>query len=540
MILIENNINAQTIVESGTSKLFYLDSKGKLVYTKDKKGNRLPDFSLVGYHYGEKAIPDVPVKITLSSSEGDDTERIQEALDKLGRLHLNKSGYRGALLLKAGTYRVGGTLRIKQSGIVLMGEGNGAEGTLIIATGYNQKKYKRALITVGNNNRVKLDEKSRQKITDDYVPIGAQSFNIESTSGYRVGDRIIVQRPATKEWITLIGCDKLKSKWGKDKDGKKVDQTKQWTPKDYTLNFERRITAIKGKQITIDAPIVQSMDKNFGGGLIFKYEAPDRVTEVGIENLRIFSEFAPPTKGNPYGDPKQTTKSENHGWHGIKLSRNTENTWVKNVIGKYFGWSLVSASGKLATVQDCANLGHASQITGGRRYPFMIDGQLNLVQRCMAVEGRHEFVNQARTSGPNVFVDCAGFKSKSSAGPHHRYAVGNLYDNVKSENMMESRFRGNSGTGHGWAGSQTCFYNCIAKKFSVQAPPGGISWIIGSGKADKKEIRVKPASLYYQQVQDRLGISALDRLSTPKQRKNLGTYQWAQDILTKEKSERRK
>jgi len=191
---------------------------------------------------------------------------------------------------------------------------------------------------------------------------------------------------------------------------------------------------------------------------------------------------------------------------------------------------LVSASGKHATVQDCANLGHASKITGGRRYPFMIDGQLNLVQRCMTVEGRHEFVNQARTCGPNVFVDCVGYKSKSSAGPHHRYSVGNLYDNVKTGNGMESRFRGNSGTGHGWAGTQTCFYNCVAQKFMVKAPPGGISWVIGSGKQDEKDIRVTPASLYYQQVQDRLGISALDRLTTKDRMESLGKYKWANNI----------
>ena len=526
--------HAKTIAESGTSKLFSIDANGKLLYTKDAKGNRLPDFSYVGYHSGEKTIPNVPVKMTLSPGKGDDTERIQEALDKMGELPIDKFGFRGALLLKAGVYRVDGSLNIKHSGIVLRGEGNGQEGTLIIATGYDNKKYKRTLIKVGRNGRIQLDEKSEQEITDDYVPIGAQSFNVKTTSEYKVGDRIAVQRPATKKWISLIGCDKLKSKWEKDKDGKKVDETRQWTPEDYTLNFERRITAINGKTITIDAPIVQPMDKKYGGGAIFKYESPDRVTEVGIENLRLFSEFGSPVKENPYGNPKLTTKSEKHCWDAIKLTHNTENTWVRNVYGKYFGWSLVSASGKRATVQDCASLGHASQITGGRRYPFMINGQLNLVQRCLTIEGRHEFVNQARTCGPNVFVDCVGFKSKSSAGPHHRYSVGNLYDNVKTGNGMESRFRGNSGTGHGWAGTQTCFYNCFASNFSVKAPPGGISWVIGSGKQDEKDIRVTPTSLYYQQVKDRLGISSLDRLSTPQQRKNLGIYQWAKEILRKE------
>ena len=131
-----------------------------------------------------------------------------------------------------------------------------------------------------------------------------------------------------------------------------------------------------------------------------------------------------------------------------------------------------------------------------------------------------------------MFVDCIGYDSKSSAGPHHRYAVGNLYDNVKSEKRMESRYRGNSGTGHGWAGTQTCFYNCTAPSFRVEAPPGGISWVIGSG--NKSKDRVNPPSLYYQQGQDRLGKSALDRLATEVQRKNMGKYLWVEERLKHE------
>jgi hypothetical protein len=256
--------------------------------------------------------------------------------------------------------------------------------------------------------------------------------------------------------------------------------------------------------------------------------------EVGIENLRLVSEFAAPTPDHPYGDPSKTGQAENHAWHGIKLARNTENTWVRDVTGNYFGWSLVSTSGKLATVQDCVNLGHASRITGARRYSFMINGQLNLVQRCITFEGRHEFVTQEKTAGPNVFVDCLGVNSRENAGPHHRYSIGTLFDNVKSENPMESRFRGRSGTGHGWAAAQTCFYNCIAPELIVEAPPGGISWVIGSAKSGDESSRVTPASLYYQQVQDRLGKAALDRLATAEQRKGLGKYLWAKQRISKE------
>jgi len=488
-VLLACAVHAQVIVEQGQSKTVRIGEQGRLVYATDAKGNRLPDFSYVGYHSGEKPIPNMPVKMTLEPVPGDNTAAIQKAIDKVGC---------GAILLKRGVYRVEGVLRINTSGIVLRGE-----DATIVAAGYGDAKYKRTLITVGNGDRLKVKPATKRVITDDYVPVGAQTFTVASAEGYRVGDRIAVYRPGTAKWIRSIGCDTIK--------------TMPWTEGDYDFYFERTITGLEGNRVTIDAPVVQALDKEFGGGAIFQYETPGRVTEVGIENLRLISEFAAPVPGSPYGDPKETGKSELHAWNAIKLNRNTENTWVRNVTGNYFGWSVVSASGTRATVQDCVSLGHASQITGGRRYPFMIDGQLNLVQRCVTFAGRHEFVTQARTAGPNVFVDCIGYDSKSSAGPHHRYSVGTLFDNVKSEREMESRFRGNSGTGHGWAGAQTCFYNCVAPKFAVQAPPGGMSWVLTG---------VAPPSLYYRQVEERLGKKALEYLTIPGQLENMGRYLW--------------
>jgi hypothetical protein len=594
LLALQSLLKAQTIVELDTSKQYRLDSSGKLEYSKDAKGNRLPDFSHVGYHSGEEAIPRIPVRKTLEPGQGDDTQRIQDALDELGKLPLDETGFRGALLLKRGIYHVDGSLRISHSGTVLRGEGNGPDGTVIVATGYDDLAYQRALITVGPRSGAtqihaqhgyRTDEMtiladSKQEIVDAFVPIGSHSFEVESAASYRPGDRIVVHRPSTADWIHFIGCDQLESKWSEirntrwvregdsagfyyqrldsfsdyrllkeadeswdafvghvpfSEDGKQFDLTRQWEPGDYDFYFERSILSVEGSRIMIDAPIVLSMEREFGGGAIYHYEAADRVTEVGIENLRLMSEFSAPIAGHPYGNPEKTGRAEMHAWHGIQLKKNTENTWVRDVTGNYFGWSLVSAVGKRATIQDCVNLGHASKITGGRRYSFMINGQLNLVQRCLTYEGRHEFVTQVKTPGPNVFVDCLGVNTKSSAGPHHRYSVGTLFDNVKSEKLMESRFRGNSGTGHGWAGTQTCFYNCVAPEFSVEAPPGGISWVIGSGESGDDNARVAPASLYYQQVLDRLGKAALDRLATEEQRKNLGKYLWVEERLKNER-----
>ena len=41
---------------------------GKLIYVADEKGNRIPDYSNVGYQLGENDLPNVEVKITVITS----------------------------------------------------------------------------------------------------------------------------------------------------------------------------------------------------------------------------------------------------------------------------------------------------------------------------------------------------------------------------------------------------------------------------------------------------------------------------------------
>ena len=102
----------------------------RLIYVPDYRGNTVPDYSNVGYKGGGISIPNVPVKIILEPAvdkEYDDTERIQNAINTLGRIEPCENGFRGAVLLKAGTYRVSSSIRIDKSGIVIKGEGDGHE-----------------------------------------------------------------------------------------------------------------------------------------------------------------------------------------------------------------------------------------------------------------------------------------------------------------------------------------------------------------------------------------------------------------------------
>ena len=66
-----------------------LFEKGKLDYTADSLGNRIPDFSYCGYKASEQPIPTIPVRVVVPVAKGDATLRIQSALDHVASLPMD-------------------------------------------------------------------------------------------------------------------------------------------------------------------------------------------------------------------------------------------------------------------------------------------------------------------------------------------------------------------------------------------------------------------------------------------------------------------
>src|SRR5690606_32002648 len=67
---------------------------GALQYIPDSDGDIIPDFSGVGYQKNRAPLPNVPTVISLRPSGNDDTEQIQQAIDKLAAMPVGKEGFR--------------------------------------------------------------------------------------------------------------------------------------------------------------------------------------------------------------------------------------------------------------------------------------------------------------------------------------------------------------------------------------------------------------------------------------------------------------
>ena len=517
-----------------TVSRIYPGREGRLVYVPDEEGNTIPDASHAGYGGGGVPIPTVPVKETIWPVAGDNTAHVQAAIDKVSALPLDKNGFRGAVLLRAGYYRMATSLRVQASGVVLRGEGMSDTGTILIGTGTGRTAApgggpvgggpgggQPTLIRIAGASGVTTNDGSRQRVLDDYVPVGARRLRVTSAGGFKPGDTVIVRRIGNSDWIAAVGMN---------------GETPQsrWQP--FDIDWDRVVTDVQGNTIVVDAPITCAIEKRWGGGEILKYDDPGRIEHVGVENLRGMSEFDPAVRTREYGNmdrpnyvAEEYYADEAHYANFITFD-NVKHGWVRNATALHFVNSMVgSARGsKWLTVQDCVSREPISRRMGARRFTFALRGQLALVQRCHSDKGRHSFMTGQPTASGNVFLDCKATSPYSSSEPHERWANGTLYDNVEAP--LTARFWKNINIG--WAGANTVFWNCVGS-FLVQKPPTAQNFSFGhlgvnavvfniplqdptreTGHIESLDRHVSPRSLYLTQLRDRLGEIAVRNIAS--------------------------
>lgn len=440
----------------------------RLIYVPDAEGDHVLDFSNVGYQgRGTELIPDnVPTAVTLSPIAGDDTASIQAAINQVSAMPLGADGFRGAVLLQAGTYDIDSQLEIRASGVVLRGVGRGIGDTILhgrnpLSGGTNPNQ--RPLVRIyGNGSRSNVG--STRNMIDKVVPAGSRSFRVDSTGGFSVGDTVRIERPSTQAWIDAVGMDNP------------PNGDPPWVPGTMNIRFDRVITRIEGNRVFVDAPLANSFDVQFGGGTVKEYTWSGAIENVGIENLRGDTDFSSPT-------------DEDHAWEFISIGdgqndNRAQNVWVRNIAAAHFGDSAVVANpgSKWVSVDDAISETPVSIITGSRRYTYDLSGELGFVTNSQADEGRHDFVNNStRPAGPNVFHESIATNANSDSGPHQRWATGTLFDNITVQgNNINARNRGSFGTSHGWSGANMVVWNSTADSFIVQNPPTAQNWLVGS------------------------------------------------------------
>ncbi|MFM7244225.1 MAG: DUF6298 domain-containing protein [Planctomycetaceae bacterium] len=470
----------------------HVGADGRLVYETGPRGDRMPDYSHAGYDGGGVEPPLVPAMVVVSPIDGDDTAEIQRAIDHVSGRPVGGDGFRGAVLLEAGTYEIEGQLRIAETGVVLRGWGRDREGrTTLRATGLGR----RALIRVAGGDAPSPADALHIPIIDPYVPCGGSKLTLAPGHGLAVDDHVRVEHPSTREWIAALGMDRFPSRGG----GSWLD----WKPGTLDLAWERVVTAVEGDVITLDAPLPMALDAAVAKPTVTRFDWPDRLVRVGIERLQLES----------VGDAARAC-DEDHAWDGVSLG-NVRDAWVRDCSFTGFAGSAVSVldSATRVTVDRCQSQAPRSEIGGWRRRTFFIAGGQTLVRDCTAEEGREDFGVGHLAPGPNAFVHCRALRAHGASGPLGSWATGVLYDGVEIDGgMLRLTNREITDQGAGWASANGTAWGCTAPVVECRMPPTAANWaagprgeVVGEGFWKQLDQSVEPRSLYAAQLRERVG-----------------------------------
>jgi hypothetical protein len=239
---------ASTLHAAAMSEWAFGGPDHRLHYRYDARGNSIMDFSSAGYHAGGVKLPSAVVAQRLTPAPGDNTARIQAALDNAT----------GAVVLAAGAYEIGGTLSITRSGVVLRGE----KGAAIQLTG------KPHCFLEIHGAGTWHEEGPPAPILDPYVPAGATSFRVRGAAAFHPGDRVLVLHP---------------------------------TGKGDVIRTDRVVDSVEGDRVTLDVPLSDALDSRVAAASLVRYSFPGRISEVGVEGLLVSAPSADvPASGPQY------------------------------------------------------------------------------------------------------------------------------------------------------------------------------------------------------------------------------------------------
>lgn len=545
-------ITKHGFVPSPIAPLISIGPDGKLIYRPfSDKGDKLMDWSYCGYKNSGVPIPMVPVVVTLEPpsdkavkagnmayAQGKDNRPgIQAAIDRVAGMKPDADGIRGAVLLKRGTHFINGSILIR-SGVVLRGEGDGEDGTVLVMT---TNKGGGTAIQLGDPDaKIQMIGEDRAvRVSNAYLPSGSIKVDVENASQFEVGNFIHVRKTTNQAWIDTLGMgERLRHIRG----GREGLNKRPWVPEAYRPAHLRRITAIEGKTITLDGVLPESIDQQHGGGVVYLVKVDALGTHSGFESLRIVSNYDTSVR-----DTGKDANFKNFS-NGITVA-GTYDSWVRDCTVLHVSFAAVNTGhdSRQITVRDVKCLSPVGPKRGGFRYAFhMGGGTLHLFYNCYSEDGRHDFALGSRETGPFAFVECTALRGQQSE-PHHRWSTGALYDNVITrDGTLAAINRGDSGTGHGWAAANVMFWNCDAKSIVVMDPetagennfaigyrgtydpktgPAALRYandragywgtpqegkyygfaLMGSGHIESPDKPVEPGSLFKQQLIDRIG-----------------------------------
>ena len=434
-VMNSNNSNVANILVDNANNPFpaiQLEG-GRLVYFPDYRGNQIMDFSSVGFRDGS-AIPNVPIMRELGpfmDSNRDAWRMIQDAIDQVSAMPLDENGFRGAIYLREGVYRISQPLLIAASGVVLRGAGEGVPAQ----TSFPRNTGPGAGIP-GSPDNPMISRRAYQgfepgitkiistwQLNPDHVhthaahtaPPAGGPWAIESTS---------VNRNSSANWDTLVHfigpailgtptnfrSDIIDQYVGAGQNVLHLESAAglnvgdlifvhraidtNWARANYmnaigepaggwviggalapgipsTIYQEAFVVHIDPvtNAITIDVPLSDSVDMRWGASFVVRHIADNRIRNVGIENIQGISHFQSDMRPRSewQGIHIYSYNDENHPMQFISMT-NVVDGWARNWVSYHFDRGFTTNTlSRNITVQDAFVLDPVSSAVAGSR-----------------------------------------------------------------------------------------------------------------------------------------------------------------------------
>lgn len=496
--------------QPGESLWVHFGPDGRLTYARSPEGDHIVDFSYAGYRGGGVALPDVTQTRVVKPSGGDDTTAIQSALDAVAALPLIGSptaDVRGAVVLAPGVFHCSAMLKMPASGVVLRGAGEDAQGgTTIELTGAPHA----AIAIAGEFEQHVLGAPTA--LTDSYIPSGGYVIHVADASAIHPNDLLLISKPVTQAWLKFMGMADLH----------RSDRTEHWIGASDLL-VRRRVAAVEGNAITLAVPLTDSIDARFFPGVqapVERIAVSGQITGVGVEDLRIVA----PERSVAYRQDAE--------FDGVTMSAAVD-SWIRSVRLENTTNSVVIGKDTARVTVEHVHVEQSRSVTtSAKNFEFSSNGTQVLFDRC---SGRGNdvwfFGTKSREEGPVVVLN-SSFAGDGRIQPHERWSTGVLIDSTDVPGGgIDLKNRGTQGSGHGWTTGWSVLWNDTASDYVVQMPPGAANWAIGcvgeqttapmptsggpkgpplpEGIIESQGHHVVPASLYLEQLRERLGDAAL-------------------------------
>ena len=451
---------------------------------------QLDDYSYCGYKLSAYGLGDgLPCNsLTLTASSGSDiTSSLAAAVTTVAAL----GG--GTVYLPAGSFTISSTIWLKYSDLRIAGAGS-ASTTLVIPSSYTpgSSMYYEAPLSFnagGNPWTPTWMQEGKASVTTSSsdIPRGGLTLTAGSTAGLAVGDWVVLQQLFWPALSNVDGAGTWPTTYSANSD---------WQ---FTFTYVRRIAAISGSMVTLDAPPPRPMLNSDQAVRLFKPNPASFIQNVGLEGVSI---QVMPNANNTGADAGRPA--------GIAVNfASAFNAWCRDVkvlnIAKHGFqpcWSV------RCTFLDCAVTGAQDMGGGGWGYGFVdYCSQESLYKRCVATDTRHGFTHQYPMTSDVVMTQCQTLKPVGVNTPnsdvddtHFAYCHHVLWDQHYQQNTgIQAMNRGTQSgaqTMETLGGGVVWNYDNDGETLNWQADKVQISPVTYTADSDGLVIGVQNASAY--------------------------------------------